>query len=84
MNNSGIDTLPIYKYTRREWAVDFVKRGRIYVSTASSLNDPSLNAAIRDDELVVNAITDDSTTKVFQVNQETFETEKQIPTIGEI
>lgn len=84
MNDSGIDILPIYKYTKREWAKDFIQRGRIYVSTASSLNDPSLNAAIRDDELVVNAITDDSTTKVLLVNHEMLETEKQIPTIGDI
>jgi len=84
MNDTDIDILPIYKYTKREWAEDFLQRGRIYVSTASSLNDPSLNAAIRDDELVVNAITNDSTTKVFLGNQETLETEKQIPTIGDI
>lgn len=75
--------LPIYKFTQLAFAEDFI-RGHIRVAPASSYNDPSLELAVRDNELEVTAVTDKSTTKVYKVDQNTLEVEREIPTIVDI
>lgn len=46
----------LVKLGKREHMIDLFERGRLRVSPASSYSDPSLNAAIKDDELSISAI----------------------------
>jgi hypothetical protein len=43
----------LVKLGKREHMLDFYKRGRLKISPASSYSDPSLNLAVRDDELSI-------------------------------
>jgi hypothetical protein len=45
----------LVKLGKREHMLDFYKRGRLRIAPASSYADPSLNCAVRDDELSLSA-----------------------------
>lgn len=47
----GIKPNQLFKFGKHEYLVDMLKNGRIRIAPASFYSDPSLNKAIRDDEL---------------------------------
>lgn len=51
-NSGGLVAGRLYKFSKKEYVEDMYRCGRFRVSPASMYSDPSLNSAIRDDELV--------------------------------
>lgn len=49
----GIKPNQLYKFGQYEHLIEMIKRGRIRIAPASCYSDPSLNKAIRDDELSI-------------------------------
>ena len=49
----GVKPNQLYKFGKYEHLIEMIKRGRIRIAPASYYSDPSLNKAIRDDELSI-------------------------------
>jgi hypothetical protein len=47
----GVPNLALYKFGKYKYLIESLKKGRFRIAPASIYNDPSLNNAVRDDEL---------------------------------
>ena len=67
--SAPLPKLFLIKYAERQHVEDALNRGRIRVSPASSYSDPSLNAAIKDEELVSEIIFDPGQFSAYYADQ---------------
>lgn len=74
----GIKPNQLYKYGQYEYLIKMIKQGRIRIAPASYYSDPSLNKAIRDDELSINV-----QKRSDHISIKTIKGEK-IPTFGSV
>lgn len=83
----GKNKLPssyIARLGQREHLKASMNLGRFRIAPAASYSDPSLNPAIRDDELSVTAIRSGDTALIHAIDPTTGKQGERIPTIGEI
>lgn len=69
---------------QRQHLIQAFEKGRIRIAPAASYNDPSLNPAMRDNELSVFATHSGDGTTIRKIDRVTGELSEPIPVIGEI
>ena len=72
------------RYSKRKYLEDLVRYGRIRISSASCYNDPSLNPAVRDEELELAIQPNPSEYRFEVIDPQTREVRQRIPVRGNI